>query len=581
MEQAGSRVPAWKRLGLTLRKEDQSGTTAPDHSRDASTRQPLEPSAVPRRGQRGDFANTPQDSESSQNGKPSRLGKRKPYDAPAEVRDHVSKKSKKGETLEESNGAAATDLVLAAQKEDALSESVPGEGHAVTKPHQRGDPNYRQKKGKKEAKAWSQKPARNAHTHQQVDSPSPTAGPDLEDGATLLPSTETDFTPLPATHHISQKLKRATLDSPPTNPSRRKSVTFTPDTKKADGNSAQSLSKAWFSGPAGADLDPALGDKGQLPSDTGVSTLNLKEDKQARRPEKKQKRSKNKVADSADPTETQEAPISEKIEAPSENVSEPSAASKLRGKKKDHSLYLAYLSQYHGDRSHWKFNKAKQNDILDNALNVFRIPEEYSEALSEYVKGLKGAGVINRLVDRCNQALKDLDAIDSENSANMDDPKVREAAREEALADRLFREKKRRQLDVDIQEVAEHPHAEAYIRRLKRRRANDLRRALNLAEPIAPTPKAGSSGSGPSDPQKPKRVRKSRTIIDDDISSSSSDESSSAESGSDSDAEAKAESDKSAASNSGSESSSESLSSSSDSSASEDSSGGESDDEKS
>jgi hypothetical protein len=69
--------------------------------------------------------------------------------------------------------------------------------------------------------------------------------------------------------------------------------------------------------------------------------------------------------------------------------------------------YLGYLSNFHKHRALWKFEKAKQNWILRNALDAELIPESHEAALAAYVNGLQGAGARDRLLEEVKKALKE------------------------------------------------------------------------------------------------------------------------------------------------------------------------------
>ncbi|OUM55406.1 hypothetical protein BVG19_g4937 [[Candida] boidinii] len=56
---------------------------------------------------------------------------------------------------------------------------------------------------------------------------------------------------------------------------------------------------------------------------------------------------------------------------------------------------LLYLKSFHTDRENWKFSKQKQNWIFKN---IKTIPEDYSEALVDYISGVQG-GSKDRLVE--------------------------------------------------------------------------------------------------------------------------------------------------------------------------------------
>lgn len=558
-------VPAWKRLGLKLAHfpdGNQSGDPvsgldvpqSPEQRRELSG--PRESNDDIRRA-----AATPPENVNL----PS-LGKRKTLDAPAEDDRHAFKKSKRGEEV--SHGTAEDSLIAPSQEGTGPSDSILPTPSTSDKP--KGDSNYRKKKTKgprapPKEKAALKHGSPNAQSA-PARSPSPAEVNFADDGTTLLPSTEIDFlaSDPAATTKRSKKTSRDTikdiatsLDCTPPQTDRRKSVTFTPDTKTADGNSASNLFKKWVLDQKGADADFSAAEVAQFAPPPGVHPANgiptsqgltAKEEKEARKSEKKSKKKQKEISSTEpkgdegaekQPERTKSSAAAGKS-ATESNQETPNTSSKPtpKGKKKDPSVYRSYLSQYHNDRANWKFNKAKQNDVLDNALNIFRIPDEYLEALLEYTKGLKGANIVERLTKRCNTTLTELDEEEKKIMSTMDDAQVREAAKQEALDERLFKEKKRRQLDGDIESLSSHPYSEGFIRRLKRHRAEALLGALNLAAPIRPVPappprrgvgqKVVFDDLGPSIAPKPVRKRKSRTDISSD--SSSSDSSSSSES---------------------------------------------------
>jgi hypothetical protein len=244
----------------------------------------------------------------------------------------------------------------------------------------------------------------------------------------------------------------------------------------------------------------------------------------------------------------------------------PASTPAPKGKKKDPSVYIAYLTQYHNDRDNWKFNKAKQNDVVDNALNIFRIPNEHTDALVEYVAGLKGAGVIERLRERCRATVKDLE----EQDAQMNEAEAKKVAQEDAEQERILKERKRRNTEGDMTDLSNHEYSPGFIRRLQRRRAEALLNALGRAAPVSPAVNPKSSINPLMEhvePAKPiARKRKRRTEVSSDESSSdSSDDSSDADSDASSDSESGSDNEHSAKDTSSSGSSSESSGSDSDS----------------
>ncbi|KAF1965130.1 hypothetical protein BU23DRAFT_34998 [Bimuria novae-zelandiae CBS 107.79] len=506
MAQPGAFVPAWKRLGLKLKNSSDA-----DSNHQAEEQQNGQHPA-----QNGSAVR--EDSNASHNTKSkSKLGKRKHHSEAADIEGESVKKSKH----DRENGfpiayaVAVPDVEVDSPKlapsQAPTPDQTPLKGDANYRRKKSGDSNYR-KKAPKQAKSdqktsWPsiENTDDQRESRQNLSVPRITRTPSLSpghldlapNGSTLLPSTEMDFPPLRALATPERQQRVSTKDSSssltPQKTDRRKSVTFTPDTKTGDGNSASNLFKKWVAeqkGPS-ADFTPA------------------------------------EVADFTEPP---------KVHVANDN---PNPISKtLKGTtapkgKKDPSRYLNYLSQYQHERSNWKFNKAIQNDVLDNALNIFRIPDDYSEALLEYVGGLQGAGVIERLKERWTKAIEEIDEAERQNP--MDE---REAMKETALQERLSKERKRRRLDGDVEGMMNHPYSEGYIRRLKRSRAEALCAALKVPMP-ATTPQSGlrqiarQEASAQNNARKVKRTKRRTDVSSDessDSSSSSEEESSSDES---------------------------------------------------
>ncbi|KAF2011064.1 hypothetical protein BU24DRAFT_52309 [Aaosphaeria arxii CBS 175.79] len=550
MAQDSNFVPAWKRLGLKLRSDGQSGDTAPDVNEPQNTaRRSIEQRNGPKSGNEDSVPHV----VPTEIGTPSKLGKRKHVDNSAEEQHQTPKKSKTKQSSPESAPIApAVDPVAAAK-------STPQAGNS------KGDPNYRKKKTKRPTGGSSGESRR------------------LDDGSTLLPSTENGYsaslrlaTPEQARFNpsSSHEASNATLHSSPSRADRRKSVTFTPDTKTSDGNSAQNLFKKWVSeqkseegGFSSAEVNQFAPPPKSHPANDMPTSQPVRTEEASKK--KKQKKNNGK-ADNKTPTDSQTAKSGTDSQPRDTNVSKG---------KKDFSLYTSYLTQYHEDRDNWKFNKAKQNSLLDNALNIFRIPNEHMDALVAYVQGLKGASLVDRLIERCETKIKELDGMSPKTA--LTDEEARDFARLEALDDQLSREKRRRQTNADLEQIAGHPFPEAFVGRLERRRAAALLEALNMSSPFAPKEPLKQPVAhlkfGDDTPMplvRNSQKRKSRTDISSDESSSdsssedsssdesssedpSSDESSSEEDSDESDSEASSDADGPASASSDGDSSSD------------------------
>jgi len=429
------RVPAWRRLGLSLRNQDPASAAPPSVPPPACDDAPATTC---------DRHTSPV--ERAADSTSSRLGKRKHHAEPREDARHAAKKSKTGPTHGESPRAptshAPTSPHAAESTDDALAE------HATTSSAVRpkGDANYRKKKKKKKKEKVPKRRREKASAPPAAASPSE-----------AVPPIGLTCTSPPAPRPSKKDNRRHNHDAAsPSQTDRRKSVAFTPDTKTSDGNSGQELFKKWVAEQKGT---------GQVSAPPAVSNFTLHsliaaEEKAARQNGQLDRQAGAQEPSTAlEPTEQKRNPARDEPSATSRPV--PSSApstSTTGGKKKDPAVYIAYLTQYYTDRNHWKFNKAKQNDVVDNALSIFRIPHEHTEALSEYMAGLQGAGVIERLRERCEATLKELDEQDRKKP--MDDMQARKVAEQEAEHERIMQEQKRRRTEGDVERFMHHPHGE-------------------------------------------------------------------------------------------------------------------------
>ncbi|KAF2832530.1 hypothetical protein CC86DRAFT_442734 [Ophiobolus disseminans] len=529
MPENGTRIPAWRRLGLALKNETQSGVTAPEPSASVADQQHV----TPYDAQHGSRDTHQAPIEPTVNGKSSKLGKRKHQHEPAED----GQTSKRGRTEPETVDSTETTTTEAtAPASIDIAEPISADAEQP-----KGDPNYRKKKAKPKQKRRDpehgqaeQTPApKPAARDRSSLSPGAEALPPKKGRRTLLASTETDHdtlapTSTPHQHHEGARSSTKDPSGSPSGIDRRKSVTFTPDTKRVDGHSAQNLFKKWAADQKGVDANSTLAELEER-----AQFLDREAESKQKKKEQAPERSKT------------TAPAKSHQEKPPATNTAPGPA-KSKGKKKDPSTYTSYLAQYHTNRDNWKFNKAKQNDVIDNAVNIFRIPEEHSEALLEYVQGLKGPGAIELLTSKCEAAIRELDAEDAKEPP-MDDSEARKAMHDEALQARIDRERKRRKVEGDMEALATHPHGDNFIRRLRRERAEALLTALGRTSPILPVIHTNSINPLLQNlaPKRDSKKRKRRGDVSSDDSSSDSsssdDDSSSDESGSE-DAGSEAES---------------------------------------
>lgn len=595
-------VPAWKRLGLTL-KQPGNAVTLPQELQKVEKKRIKNDSS---KGLKGSISANIPELVASAKGNHSGLGKRKFESRVAEddgeLDDAEHKKKKKVSKDQTSSYDSIQSLQFAVPADAAASCATPSAGN--DSPCPKGDPNYRIKKGKSKEKPGNQSSSAkhddistttervNADGRPQLAKDQKVSKPELTPSEIKASYTNTgnkqdnpenhlrasmeptgpqlDLTNGHTSTKVSKKAKQperrlglepSSVETAAT-PSlfRRKSVTFTPDTKTSDGNSAQELFKTWVAQQKGPSAEftadkvaqfvppPNLHPANDLPSPEPISKFSKKDLKKAKKAGKAKKADEAETAKSKSKVNSKASQSDEDVNSAEEQAKPSKAELKIAKKsqrvtgasssgKKDPAPYLLYLDRYHRSRESWKFNKATQTDVLKNALNVFRIPSEYSTTLKEYITGLQGAAARDRLSEAAKTTLKKLD--DSEPAEEkgededtlMDDLADRQAAHDSALRTRLKKEKKRRRDEAD-----EKLHA------LKRRRAEEILQALAAGAPA--TPRASFIITQPSNeamknqrivfqdeeasaPQPCARKRKRRVNFSDDESSSNSSSSSS------------------------------------------------------
>mgnify|MGYP003662628681 CR=1 FL=1 len=306
---------------------------------------------------------------------------------------------------------------------------------------------------------------------------------------------------------------------------RKKSVTFTPETKYEDGDSIKQLFNSWKAEQQAQDPSFTFGNSN--PAFETPEAPRVEEEIDTKLDEKERRVKRVKPA--------QEKEGKAKAKKPSKIIKPPTTSSRP---------FLQYLKQYCESRDSWKFNKNHQNHLLKNAFNLESIPSNHVHFLYEYVKGLQG-GVRTRLRDTAIEIkVKDQEAGPGGFPESMVHP-----------------EKRQREYDVAMEEyvatmtAANAPEEMGYEegillglsdKAMEGRVAKRIRteRILNI---LATTPEpsgilpakvtggeAAQKGLGVKDeaPQKVVRRRKQRTVIttdDSDSSSGSSDSDSSSD----------------------------------------------------
>ncbi|EMD86198.1 hypothetical protein COCHEDRAFT_1023952, partial [Bipolaris maydis C5] len=215
MAQDAGRIPAWRRLGLALKNQEHAGVAVSENQT---------PSNAPQQSALG--------IELDGSDQAAKLGKRKHQEEP---HHQETKKSR----------IAITDIQINQNTSIESPETVPEKAPETAKPT-KGDSNYRKKKEKPAKRPKATKDAQHAgfQPHSQPSRGSPATATERP---TLLASTETNSADPIVTPQ--KPLTKQSRKDPSASP--RKSVAFTPDTKKSDGNTGQDYFKAWVASQKG------------------------------------------------------------------------------------------------------------------------------------------------------------------------------------------------------------------------------------------------------------------------------------------------------------------------------------------
>ncbi|CZR60461.1 related to SRP40 Suppressor of mutant AC40 of RNA polymerase I and III [Phialocephala subalpina] len=346
------------------------------------------------------------------------------------------------------------------------------------------------------------------------------------------PDTTADDTPAKKSRRSANLLRQSESQVPVTPQlTRKKSVTFTPETKAEDGDSIKQLFNSWVAEQKSTDLSFQFSNSAPVFKTPEAPRVEEEVDPNLDEKERRVKRVKQPKPEKPQKSKQPKKPA--KVTKPPVPSSRP---------------FLAYLKEYCESRNTWKFNKNHQNHLLRNAFDLEVIPSDHTHHLFEYVRGLQG-GVRTRLRDTA-LAIKVKDQEDGT-----------------AVIESTMAERQQRDYDLAMKEhVAEMtalnaPSSMGYEegvllglsdRAMAKRVAKRLR-AERVLEELASSPDGtgASAANGDDDESSQKRLRysddtpqlkaprkrKQRTAAEDDSSSSSDDSSDSDEDSSDDSAE--------------------------------------------
>ncbi|PSS27528.1 hypothetical protein M430DRAFT_155231 [Amorphotheca resinae ATCC 22711] len=187
----------------------------------------------------------------------------------------------------------------------------------------------------------------------------------------------------------AKKVKKRKHTEPSAEPitpklTRKKSVTFTPETKVEDGDSIKQLFNAWVTEQKSRDPTFQFSTSGQAFATPEPPKVEEQFNTEIDEKERRVKRVKKPKAETA---ETKDTP---KKKSKQSKIVKPTATPPRP--------FLAYLRQYHEDRANWKFNKNHQNHLLKHIFDLNIIPSDHIHLVYAYIRGLQG-GVRTRLRD--------------------------------------------------------------------------------------------------------------------------------------------------------------------------------------
>ena len=331
---------------------------------------------------------------------------------------------------------------------------------------------------------------------------------------------------------------------------KRKSVTFAPDAKTADGDSTKDLYDRWLTSQKITDAKfdptrtaPALKIHSPIPKPRiSLTTSPLAEATNIQKRKKKKKKKKRKSKSKSTTLKPEQSLTSS---------SQPQSGPPETAEDTRPHPALLYLTEYHTSPSTWKFSKNYQKYLLKNLFSLDVVPSSYESALQAYLSGLKGTAARQSLREAALRIREEDNMWLSDIIAKGRGPEW-EAKRKREQYERAWKREKDRLEEVEDLREWEAGKEEFEWKARKRRRAEQVLGAIGEAETqlaggvkISTTGNTGtgarkrqgeaSVNGGALVPGKKKRTRKRRTTgVPDDEDTSSSDSSSSS---SDSDSE--------------------------------------------
>ena len=233
--------------------------------------------------------------------------------------------------------------------------------------------------------------------------------------------------------------------------SRRKSVTFTPETKQEDGFSALSFSRQQFQSQSSDQSQSESPQPDSAPTQSEKKIKRLKT-KQSREVEDADYPSSKPAIVSESPalgiasTATETAGARSSPEAqPSRDTDDANGSKKKKAKDKSSesraiTSSIEYLQQFSQDRALWRFNKKKQTILLKNLFDIHLIPLQHDQVIVEYISGLQGEAARQRLIETATSILQSIaEKQDDFEMQSMESEEARRRAYADALKKEIMR----------------------------------------------------------------------------------------------------------------------------------------------
>ncbi|KAF1987468.1 hypothetical protein K402DRAFT_420279 [Aulographum hederae CBS 113979] len=271
---------------------------------------------------------------------------------------------------------------------------------------------------------------------------------------------------------------------------RKKSVAFTPETKEEDGNGARTIYHGWLGSQLQSDDKADFTPEELSQFDTAPKSHPANNGPAPEIEAKRAKKKPKNLQKASEPVAETSADFEDaKPKRDKKAIKAERRAQRLEERSKQQLPYVTYLLQFYEDREAWKFHKLQQRDLIDNTLNVFRVPHHCDVALKEYISGLQGYSLRVKIREMAQKLLAEV--------ADPEEDRVLGSSDSSAGPLEQQLEKSTKALDNDIQHRGDQ-NDDLRTKLLKRRRAHLVLLALATADEKFPSkPQAPKTQKAP------------------------------------------------------------------------------------